>query len=105
MFPRSRLSEWVQRGCTQNPEVLKALAYGVDKNTAGWCLAKKAQIRVIPSLTCIQKENLLKFNHEAGKSSGVVPHSELARFPCPLPGHCSDSTVQVTAIEKFFWTI
>lgn len=98
MFPRSRLSEWVQRGSTQNPEVLKAFAHGVGTNTAGWCLAKKVQIRVITSLSCIQKENLLKFNHEAGKSGGVFPHSELAHFPCPLPGHCSDSTVQVTAI-------
>lgn len=104
MFLRSRLSEWVQRGSTQNPEVLKALAYGVDTNTAGWCLPKKAQIRVIPSLTCTQRENLLKFNHKAGKSDGVVPHSELAHFPCPLPGHCSDSTVQVTATKKYFWT-
>lgn len=105
MFPRSRLSERAQRGSTQNPMVLKALTYGVDTNTASWCLAEKAQIRVITLLTSIQEKNSLKFNRNTEKRDGVVPHSESAHFPCSLLGHHSESRVHVTATKKYFWTI
>lgn len=82
------------------PKVLKALTYGLDTNTASQRLAEKAQIRLTP--TSIQEENLLKFNHNSEKKDGVVSHSESAHFPYPLLGHCSETSVQVTATKKYF---